>query len=70
MINRPKDKAELQKREAIGIIRASRFVRECAKSNQVINFGMIFDIHKQIFYKAWPDIAGKLRIENLKITGS
>ena len=67
---RPKNKEELQRREAIGTIHASRLVRKLAKSNQPIDVGSIYDIHKTIFKVAWPEIAGVLRTENTKITGS
>ena len=55
---RPKNKEELQKREAIGIIRASRFIRDYARLNQPIDFNIVCEIHKQIFKDAWPEIAG------------
>lgn len=70
MITRPANEEELQKREAIGTIRASRFVRQYAKSNAVIDVSVIYEIHRQIFKDAWPDIAGVLRSENLEITDS
>lgn len=70
MRTRPADEAELQKREAIGVIRASRFVRKYATSKDVIDIGTIQKIHEVIFKDAWPEIAGKWRIENLKITDS
>ncbi len=69
-LQRPFDEEEFQKREAIGIIRASRFIRNYAKSNKPINVGVICDIHKTIFKDAWPDIAGLYRDENLEITFS
>ena len=49
MIRRPKNEEELQKREAIGVIRASRFIRKYAKSNKPINFAVICEVHKKIF---------------------
>ncbi len=67
---RPKDEEELQKREAIGTIRASRFVREFAKSDKPIDSGVVYDIHRQIFKDAWPEIAGVLRTEEAMITDS
>jgi len=67
---RPKNKEELQKREAIGIIRASRFIRGYARSKKVINFDTICAIHKEIFKDAWPEIAGIFRVENIEITDS
>ncbi len=70
MPNRPKDEEEMQKREAIGVIRASRFVREYAHSHSPITFDAVCEIHKEIFKDAWSDIAGEYRDENLKITGS
>ena len=70
MFQRPLDKEELQRREAIGVIRASRFVRKYANSNHLISMHTICDIHKEIFNNVWPEIAGKYRQENLKITAS
>lgn len=67
---RPQTEEELQMREAIGVIRASRFVRKYAHSHKIISMTTICDIHKEIFREAWPDIAGKFRDENLKITHS
>ncbi len=67
---RPKDEEELQKREVIGTIRASRFVRALARAKTSINVETVYAIHKEIFKDAWPEIAGILRIEDLKITGS
>jgi len=68
---RPSNEEELQKREAIGTIRASRFVRKYAKSKEPINnIGIICDIHKEIFKDAWPEIAGAFRTENLEISHS
>jgi fido (protein-threonine AMPylation protein) len=69
-VNRPKNKEELQKREAIGVIRASRFVRKYAQSHKDINVDTIYKIHKEIFKDAWPEIAGKYRQEELSIAGS
>jgi len=70
MINRPKNEEELQKREAIGVIRASRFVRKLAHSHKEIKLQTILEIHAQIFNDAWPEISGRYREENLKITYS
>lgn len=70
MPSRSKNEEELQKREAIGVIRASRFVRKYARSHKPITFATVRAIHKEIFIKAWPDIAGKYREENLEIDGS
>ena len=67
---RPENEEELQKREAIGTIRASRFVRKYAKSKDPISIDTICAIHAEIFKEAWPEIAGVWRIENLKITDS
>jgi cell filamentation protein len=69
-IRRPRNEEELQKREAIGVIRASRFVRKYAHSHKKINVDSIYEIHKQIFIDAWPEIAGKYRNEELFIAGS
>lgn len=70
MSNRPQTEEELQTREAIGVIRASRLVRKYAHSRQVITMAAICEIHKEIFKDAWPEIAGQYRDENLKITHS
>ncbi len=70
MVERPKDEQEMQKREAIGVIRASRFVRTYAHSHKPITIDTISEIHKCIFEHAWPEIAGKYRDENLEITDS
>ena len=67
---RPKNEEELQKREAIGTIRASRFVRKFAKSKKPIDIDAIYNIHKIIFKDAWPEIAGVLRTEQAEITDS
>ena len=47
VVNRPKDEEELQKREAIGVIRASRFIRKYAQSHQDISVDVICKIHEQ-----------------------
>ena len=70
MPSRPKNEEELKEREAIGVIRASRFVRKHARSHKPINFSSIREIHKEIFREARPDIAGEYRTENLRISGS
>lgn len=70
MLNRPKNEEELQKREAIGVIRASRFVRQFIHSRQPITIDTICEIHRQIFKDAWPEIAGAWRTEDIKITDS
>lgn len=70
MIERPKSGDDLQKREAAGVIRASRFIRKYAHSYKKINADTIMTIHKEIFKEAWPEIAGQFRTENLKISGS
>lgn len=59
-----------QQREAIGVIRASRFIRKYARSRKPITFETISQIHKEIFKDAWPEIAGKYRQENLEIANS
>lgn len=68
--SRPKNEEELQKREAIGVIRASRFVRRYAHSHKTINVETICAIHKEIFKDAWFEIAGEYRDEELSITDS
>lgn len=68
--SRPKNEEELQKLEAVGVIRASRFVRKYAQSHKNISVATICAIHREIFKDAWPEIAGKYRDENLSIAGS
>jgi len=68
--SRPKNEEELQKREAIGVIRASRFVRKYAQSHKEINVETICAIHKEIFNEAWTEIAGGYKEEELSITDS
>jgi len=70
MPTRPKNEKELQLREAIGVIRASRFIRKYAHAHKLINFETVCAIHKEIFKDAWPEVAGKYRTENLEITDS
>lgn len=70
MNGRPQDEEELQKREATGVIRASRFVRLYARTSQPITIETVANIHRQIFKDAWPEIAGAYRGENIKITDS
>jgi Fic family protein len=67
---RPKNVEELQKREAIGVIRASRFVRRYANQHGAIDIKTVCEIHNEIFKDPWSEIAGKYRKENLKITES
>ena len=70
MVPRPQNEEELQRREAVGVIRASRFVRQYARSHQPITIQTVCEIHKEIFKDAWPEIAGVWREENLEIDGS
>ena len=70
MPTRPKNEEDLQKREAAGVIRASRFIRRYAHSRQPLNMEVVCKIHECIFKQAWLDIAGKYRDEELKITDS
>lgn len=70
MPGKPPTEEAMQKQEAIGIIRASRFVRRFAHDTKPITLETLCDIHKQIFKEAWSDIAGKFRTENLEITDS
>ena len=67
---RPKNEEEFQKREAIGVIRASRFIRKFAGSEKLIDVLVINQIHKTIYKNAWPEIAGVFRGEPVKITYS
>jgi Fic family protein len=66
---RPRTPGALEQREAIGIIRASRFVRHQAKK-MPLSEEMILEIHAQIFSDAYPDVAGKYRRTSVGITGS
>ena len=70
MSKRPENEDELQEREAIGVIRASRFVRKYSHSHNVITIDTIRKIHREIFKDAWSEIAGRFRDENLEITAS
>lgn len=70
MVDRPDNEEELQKREAVGVIRASRFVRKYAHSHNAITVQVVRDIHKEIFKDAWSDIAGEYRNEEMSITDS
>jgi fido (protein-threonine AMPylation protein) len=70
MESRPKDNEELEKRAAIGVIRASRFVRNYARTQKKIDILAVKLIHKEIWKDAWPEIAGEYRIEDLKISDS
>ncbi len=70
MVDRPDNEEEFQKREAVGVIRASRFVRKYAHSHNPITVQVVCDIHSQIFKDAWGEIAGKYREENLTISDS
>ncbi len=70
MSDRPKNEEELQRLEAIGVIRASRFVRKYAQSHERVTMETVFEIHRSIFQDAWPEIAGKTRTVELKITDS
>lgn len=69
-LSRPKNEKELQEREALGVIQASRFVRRYTHSHKPINIKTICDIHHEIFAQAWPEIAGNYRKEELEITDS
>lgn len=70
MVKRVESKEELQQREAVGVIRASRFVRRYAQSHRPITADAICEIQKHIFRRAWPEIAGVYRTENMKIRES
>ncbi len=70
MSKRPENEDELQKREAIGVIRASRFVRKYSHSHHAITADTVREIHREIFKNAWPEIAGRYRDENIEITDS
>lgn len=70
MIKRPKSEDELRNREAIGLIRASRFVRNYSRSHKPITISVVRQIHGEIFKDVWPEISGSDRAENLKISGS
>lgn len=70
MESRPKDNEDLEKRAAIGVIRASRFVRNYARKSKAIDISALKLIHREIWIDAWPEIAGEYRTEDLKISGS
>ncbi len=68
--SRPKTQEELEKREAIGVIRASGFVRDYARSHEPIMVETICEIHNHIFAQAIPEIAGQYRTEDIVIKDS
>ncbi|MBI2038975.1 MAG: Fic family protein [Candidatus Niyogibacteria bacterium] len=67
LLNRPKDEKERQLCDAVGAIRAARFVRRYAKTNKPINLDAVLAIQREIFKDWWPEIAGKLRQEEVKL---
>lgn len=70
MSTRPKDNEDLERRAAIGLIRAARFVRSYSRTDQPIDISTINEIHHEIWKDVWPEIAGEYRTENLEITDS
>lgn len=64
---RPRDEKEKQLMDAVGTIRAARFVRKHAKTRQPIDVGALYDIHKEIYKDWWQEMAGKPRQEEVKI---
>jgi len=55
------EKEKLDKLEASGLLSAARFVKKNARSRKKISADIVYEIHKLIFRKARPDIAGVLR---------
>lgn len=55
------NRKELDKIEAGGLIAAARFARKFAKSKEKLNADIVYKLHKIIFRKSQPVIAGKLR---------
>lgn len=70
MPDRPQNEEEFQELQAVGVIRASRFVRSFAKTKSAITGAVILEIHRTIFSEAWPEIAGAFRKENVVISDS
>lgn len=69
-ISRPINEKELLNREATGLFRASRFIRNIASPDNKIDVDVIREIHTCIFKEAWPEIAGQWRREDLEIKKS
>ena len=67
MLDRPRDEKEKQLLDAVGTIRAARFVRKYAKTRNPVDIGAVYDIHKEIYKDWWPEMAGKLRQEDVRI---
>mgnify|MGYP001569803797 CR=1 FL=1 len=67
MLGKPKDEKEKQLFDAIGTIRAARFVRKYAKTRKPIDVGVVYVIHEKIYKDWWQEMAGKLRQEEVKI---
>lgn len=64
---RPKDKKELQMLEAVGAIRASRFVTRFANSKTPITQEIVYEIQKEMYSDWWPENAGKIRAEEIHL---
>lgn len=64
------DDKQIKRLEAIGNIRASGFVTRYAHTSDGINTETLLEIHKQIFKKARPYMAGEYRKEPITIKGS
>ncbi|MBI2023054.1 Fic family protein [Candidatus Giovannonibacteria bacterium] len=67
MLGRPRDEKEKQLFDAVGTIRAARFVRRYAKTRKPINIGVVYDVHREIYFDWWPEVAGKIREEEVTI---
>jgi len=67
MLKRPRDEKEKQLFDAVGTIRAARFVKKYAKTRKPIDAGVVYAIHKEIYKTWWPEMAGKPREEEVKI---
>ena len=59
--HRPKNKAELQEREAAGLWQAQVLARSIGEHKQKITIDVIQRIHRVFFEHVNPDIAGKFR---------
>ncbi len=66
-LGRPRDEKEKQLMDAVGTIRAARFVRKYAKTRKPIDVGIIYDVHKEIYKNWWQEMAGKPRQEEVEI---
>ncbi len=58
---RPKDKTELEDREANGLWKAIALTKEIGESSEPITLDVILRLHRTILADAYPEIAGRFR---------